>query len=620
MFKKPKEVVVAQEQIEKLKTDTETWNRWRASERNIRPILSGANLRGANLATANLSGVDLTKADLRGANLEGADLRGANLSGADLEAVNLTRANLSEACLPQVNLKEACLTGVNLSRAHLVGVDLSAVDLSGTNLSDANFSGADFMDILCGAEFAGCLSRTDLSCTNLSGADLSGVDLSGANLSEANLSEANLIGANLSDADLSGANLSDSRLSEVFLKGANLNKASLTGADLSRIELSGVSFDGTDLSGVYLSEADLSGIDLSGADFRGVDLSWMDLSGSDLRKANLSGANLSEANLRGSDLSEADLSRVNLEGAKVLGTNFSGAVLTGACIKDWNTNRATQLKGVRADYVYLDCFLKTDSEKVTFSVRRPEFGVFKLGEFSILFQQAIDTLDLVFIQGIDWQAFLKSFQELCSQYSDEEISVQAIERKSNGAFLIRLEIPASTNKSAIESRYKELYALQIAALETQYEQVLKLKGVQIEDARRAIEIEKKEKASLLEIVKTMAVNQGQTNEFHGPVGNVVGTAESGSRVQSVLHNYASEQRKNLVVAAKEIQELLDQLSTTYPVVEVPGQAVEQIQQNPQLKERVMGALKGGGKTALEKLIDHPAISIVLAAIEGAISV
>lgn len=52
-------------------------------------------------------------------------------------------------------------------------------------------------------------------------------------------------------------------------------------------------------------------------------------------------------------------------------------------------------------------------------------------------------------------------------------------------------------------------------------------------------------------------------------------------------------------------------------MEVPGQALEKIQHNPQMKARVMGALKSGGKTALEKLIDHPAVSILLAAIEGA---
>jgi len=58
-------------------------------------------------------------------------------------------------------------------------------------------------------------------------------------------------------------------------------------------------------------------------------------------------------------------------------------------------------------------------------------------------------------------------------------------------------------------------------------------------------------------------------------------------------------------------------SESYPLTEIPAQSVEKIKQNPQMKERVMGALKSGSKTALEKLVDHPAVSIVLAAIEGA---
>ncbi|MEO0987060.1 MAG: hypothetical protein AAFY20_16130 [Cyanobacteria bacterium J06639_14] len=57
-------------------------------------------------------------------------------------------------------------------------------------------------------------------------------------------------------------------------------------------------------------------------------------------------------------------------------------------------------------------------------------------------------------------------------------------------------------------------------------------------------------------------------------------------------------------------------SETYSIVEVPAKAEAAIQGNPQLKGKVVGALKGGGKKALQELVKHPAIAILIAAIEG----
>ncbi len=45
-------------------------------------------------------------------------------------------------------------------------------------------------------------------------------------------------------------------------------------------------------------------------------------------------------------------------------------------------------------------------------------------------------------------------------------------------------------------------------------------------------------------------------------------------------------------------------------------AVEEIEKNPVLKQRVIGALRAGGVEALKELVDHPAVGIVLAAVEG----
>lgn len=88
------------------------------------------------------------------------------------------------------------------------------------------------------------------------------------------------------------------------------------------------------------------------------------------------------------------------------------------------------------------------------------------------------------------------------------------------------------------------------------------------------------------------------------------------------NNYSSEQRQTLQEAAKEIQQLLEQLSKTdyssNPTnnLEIANQAIQEIEKNPSLKSRIITALKAGGKETFKELIDHPAVNILMASIEG----
>ena len=98
------------EHVVLLRRGAEAWNSWRA-ERDERPDLSQAGLRGLDL-----SGFDVTRADLRGA-----DLRGTNLSQANLSGANLERANLFKATLDGADLAGAFLNGAQfLNCAQLV--------------------------------------------------------------------------------------------------------------------------------------------------------------------------------------------------------------------------------------------------------------------------------------------------------------------------------------------------------------------------------------------------------------------------------------------------------------------------------------------------------------------
>jgi hypothetical protein len=86
--------------------------------------------------------------------------------------------------------------------------------------------------------------------------------------------------------------------------------------------------------------------------------------------------------------------------------------------------------------------------------------------------------------------------------------------------------------------------------------------------------------------------------------------------------YAAGQPQNLAQAAAEIQLLLKQLEQTYPTsttsqqMVVAAEAVNRIESNPLLKERVINAVKEGGLAAFEKAIDNPAGAFIVGAIKG----
>ncbi|MDO9459912.1 MAG: pentapeptide repeat-containing protein [Alphaproteobacteria bacterium] len=81
-----------------LRQGVEVWNKWWEENPNIRPNLTGVDLRGADLRGYNLRLAILRKAKLGGADLKGADLTYANISTTDLsESVHLTQNQIDDA-------------------------------------------------------------------------------------------------------------------------------------------------------------------------------------------------------------------------------------------------------------------------------------------------------------------------------------------------------------------------------------------------------------------------------------------------------------------------------------------------------------------------------------------
>ena len=97
-----------------------------------------------------------------------------------------------------------------------------------------------------------------------------------------------------------------------------------------------------------------------------------------------------------------------------------------------------------------------------------------------------------------------------------------------------------------------------------------------------------------------------------------GEIKDNAKVAGVI-NEAEQQ--NLAQAAADIQALLKQLEETYPTdttlgkVAIANEAIQHIDNDPKLTQRILSALKAGGTSALDSLLDHPAASFVIGALE-----
>ena len=471
------------------------------------------------------------------------------------------------------------------------------------------------------------LRKADLRKADLRGADLRGANLFQADLSEANLWQANLSGANLSEANLSEANLSEANLSEARLSGANLVFAEFRRANLFQANLFQANLWTADLSDAHLSRADLRGANLAGGD---------------LRVANLNGANLWKADLSRANFGGANLSRVNLSEVKALRTNFNLATLTGACIEDWHINTETLVKDIQCEYIYLkqnsdfEYDRNSDYEYEQFSKyeyveRRPsnEDAIFAAGDFVKLIRKTQSTVDLIFRNGIDWKALAISFDKFKIESDGAELTVRAIENKDDGDFVIQVDVPADANKSEIEKFLKQEYESAIKAIDTRYQERLSLKDEQAKFYLEQLSYERQEKTRLIEVVKIMAEQESQEsskNDLRGAIiGNFANTVRDNARQQTNQYNHTPEQKQNLADAASEIQQLLEQLSATYPTTTisektaVATKAVEAIEKNPNQKAKIVKAVKAGGIAALKELVSpvvQPVTNILFPILEA----
>ncbi|NER03926.1 MAG: hypothetical protein F6K17_15530 [Okeania sp. SIO3C4] len=116
-----------------------------------------------------------------------------------------------------------------------------------------------------------------------------------------------------------------------------------------------------------------------------------------------------------------------------------------------------------------------------------------------------------------------------------------------------------------------------------------------------------------------------SNNFEGT--NIYGNILMNSG-DITTNNYVYEQKQSLAEAAAEIQELLEQLDKSYSQdrtsqemttserMTIASEAIQEIERNPILKQRIIDTLKDSGTTAFREALDNPIANVLVAAFQG----
>lgn len=539
------------------------WNQWRVGNPKIKPDLSYADLSGIDLSDstfsgdmsyANLSGSNLTKATFFSVNFSGAIFRKTNfiksvfmlkkqftgmsvaahitthkvkfhLGNTDLSYVNLSDSNLTNC----VFVNGVNFTGTRFEKAHIIEASFKEFNSEEIDLSGANLIELDLRSFkLKNYYLANCdLSKSDLSEMDLSNINFESVNLSNTKLVRVNLSNANLTKAILKNADLDQANLYYTKLNEADCENINLNEANLSYSSFVKANMSCARLYDSKCYDTDFSEANLESSLFANSECLRAKFFKSNLMFAGFKMANIASANFQEANLQKSFLYaanaincnffNADLTDACLAAMRGIDANFSEANLTGVCIEDWNINTNTNLQNVRCDYIYNKFGWDNDGNSLNFSLsdrlpHDPKVN-FKEGEFEKFITKAQNTVDLIFTNGIDWQAFLKAFLKLKSETGDE-LSIYSIEDKWDGYFVVRVNVPPDANKKQIET-------------------LLKVKDVELESYRR-------ENTNLLNLLQTALQKPDQA--FYGNAYGVAGSLQGDQKIyplkpDNIQNNY-----------------------------------------------------------------------------------
>ena len=317
---------------------------------------------------------------------------------------------------------------------------------------------------------------------------ISGTNFRGATLTKTNFTEAILRNTNFIEATLTHT---------IWHQAKKLNLARLDDTILDNPTVRDLLVNKKPSNNTYenasLEEAYLVDFDLKNVNFKNANLSKANLTGANLSKANLTEADLTETNLTGACLQESILAK-----AQAIGTDFTQADFTGACgLGNWNIDSTTKLDGVNCRFVYLDENSNIERSK------RPQSGEFAPREFTKLFQVIVNTIDLIFDDGLNLSALCAALIDVQTE-QNTTLEIQNIENKGDGVFVIKVNTLPNADKEKIHSELVQSYEEQLKALESRYNFELQAKDRDIDRYRQRY-------TDIQEITKLLAEKQVPLN-------------------------------------------------------------------------------------------------------------
>ncbi|MCP6760018.1 MAG: pentapeptide repeat-containing protein [Fischerella sp. CENA71] len=344
--------------------------------------------------------------------------------------------------------------------------------------------------------------------------------------------------------------------------------------------------------------------------------------GANLKGANLIGADLKETNLKNANINEATFQRACLEGANLtltqaVSTDFSSSQMTSACVEAWNIESTTKLNNVDCRFIYL---LEHPKPETDDRERRPSSGDFQAGEFTKLFEEVLNTVDLIFRNGIDWKAFVTAFKKVQVENEDTELAIQSIENK-DGVFIIRIKVPVDADKEKIHSDLMQTYQLTLKEVEkykalsqARYDEIIRksaemttIVSLLAAQTRNVQNFQFGDNEGYISMTNS---NDASRNINIGSVGrdfNASGQALNLGEISGTVTNTINELPKSSEPEKPGIKELLTQLQTAIEADnnlsdEDKAEALEQVKalaeagKNPQ-----EGAMQKSAKTAMKIL-------------------
>ncbi len=278
------------------------------------------------------------------------------------------------------------------------------------------------------------------------------------------------------------ANLMDANLEYSLLINTNFSLTNLTRTNFHAVQ----QLDGSKLDRTILNHPLVRNLlvthDGNFQNYLGCDLHGAYLVGADLSNVDFTGSNLTNANLSNARLNNSNLTRI-----LAIGTNLKDANLTGACIADWSIDLSSNLESIICEYIYL---------KSPGKDRIPASGSFTFGDFTRLFREVSNTVDLIFRQGVEWGLFNNAWQQIQIENEGAPIAIRSIEHKGEGIIVVKIDVPIELDKAQFHQEFQRSYNLLLQATEDRHR-------VEIAGRDRELALYREQQDRLQDVLKSL---------------------------------------------------------------------------------------------------------------------